>query len=303
LIYTNKKQYPGLVANAISNQSAKYSKGDADISTTQLIDAPMQKILKERHADEITVDVSDMVWSFYGSMGHAVIDLMDSEDLIFKERRFSVETAGWITSGQPDYYYRDKEGKRVLSDFKFARMYSFKDGVKSEYVKQLNVYRYLLERNGFPVDRLELIAFFRDADYATDEIQTFPIKMYKLYKIKEYMEKRVAMHRLFADELIGQTPECTPKERWQNPDRYCVMKKGNSRQTGRDYMDKKEAELFLEDLKTRYPDDVYSLKTKKQKNKRCENYCSVSKFCWWWNTAEAERPDTHNQKIEGVVIN
>jgi len=303
MIFTNKKRYPGLVANAISNQNTKYSKGDADISTTQLIDAPIQKILRERHVDEIMVDVSSQVWSFYGSMGHAVIGLMDSEDLIFKERRFTTSVAGWAISGQPDYYYRDAKGERVLSDFKFTRMYSFKDGVKSEYVKQLNVYRYLLEQNGYPVDRLESIAFFRDADYVTDEIQAFPVKMYKLYKIKEYMEKRVAIHRLYADNLIEQVPECTPRERWQGHDRYCAMKKGNTCQTGRDYMDKKEAKLFLEDLKTRYPDDIYTLKTKKLKNKRCENYCSVSKFCWWWNTPEEQRPDTHNREIEGLVIN
>ena len=219
MIFTNKKQIPGLVANAISNQSAKYSKGDADISTTQLIDAPIQKILKGRHADEIVEDVANMLWSFYGSMGHAVIDLMDSDDLIFKERRFSSSVAGWAISGQPDYYYKDAKGERVLADFKFTRMNTFRDGVKPEYVKQLNVYMYLLAQNGFPVDRLEIIAFFRDADYSTDEIQIFPVKMYKPYKIKEYIEKRVAMHRLFADELIAQAPECTPKERWQAPDR------------------------------------------------------------------------------------
>ena len=73
MILTNKRQYPGLVTNAISNQSAKYSKGNADISTTQLIDAPMQKILKERHADEIIVDVSTLVmvvlW-VHGSCGY-----------------------------------------------------------------------------------------------------------------------------------------------------------------------------------------------------------------------------------------
>ncbi len=303
MIFTNTKNLPALLVNAIKNENAKYSRGKADISVTQLIDAPMQRILKNKYLDEITEDISERLWAFFGSMGHSIIANIDADSVLLKEKRFYIDIKEWVVSGQPDLYYKDEKGDRVLCDFKVTSKYAVKDGAKPEYVKQLNTYRYMLEEHNFPVDRMEIVAIVRDAGFIDDKVVVLPVKQFKTYKIKEYLEKRVAMHRLYSDELIGKVPECTPKERWQNPDKHCIMKEGNTKQTGRDYDTDDQALEFMADLYIRHPKDKYYLKVKSQTAKRCEGYCSVNKFCWAYQEFKKTGvfPDS-TKEVEGKVI-
>ena len=280
--FTNKYNFPSVIVNAVTTVNAKYSPGDADISTTQLIDAPLQKVLKERHADEIVVDISDMIWSFFGSIGHEILNNIDTDEVIFKEERFYINVQDWIISGQPDLYYKNGNNAKVLSDFKVSAKYAFKDGVKPEYVKQLNVYKYMLEQHSYPVDRLENIVIFRDALAHEEKVQVFEVTRYKEAKIREYIEKRVRMHQIASEQLEEEVVVCTPFERWQDPSVYCVMKKGNVKQTGGSYALMSEAEAFMGSLKDKHPKNEYSVKEKPSIAKRCERYCTVSNFCLWW---------------------
>ncbi len=300
--YTNRDNIPPLYAQAIIKKSEKYSRGDADISTTGIIDSILQHILKEKHHDEIVVDVSDLVYSFWGTCAHQVLDDVDDPSVIFKEKRMYVEVSGMTISGQPDIYYK-RSTRKVLNDFKTPSKKALEKGVKIEYEKQLNVYKYITVENGYPVDDLELTAFIRDSRSYEKKILTFPVKQYKHHRILEYLEKRVALLKLYKSGILANIPECTPAERWQDTTVYSVMKEGNKKQTGKDCATRQQAERIVKYHKDKHPKNNYFVKTKFGTNKRCESWCDVSKFCWWWNLPEGERPDTHNQVIEGVVIN
>ncbi len=309
--FTNKKGLPGLLANAIINENKKYSKGRADVSVTQLIDAPLVKILKDRHNAEITEDVSDRLWAFFGQVGHGIIANIDADNVLFKEKRLFVEVSGWTISGQPDLVYKDNNGDVVLCDFKVTSGYAIanresdkpKHKAKPDYIKQLNIYKYMLDQHDIHIDRLEIVAIVRDASFYEDKVAVIPVKAFKDYKIKKYIEQRVAAHKLYSSDLLARPPECLPEERWQAPARFCVVKEGNTKQTGRDYEDFDEINRFLVELYEKHPKDKYFIKKKEQKPKRCEGYCSVSRFCEYYQEyLETGVFHDSTKEIEGKII-
>jgi hypothetical protein len=301
--YTNRDNIPELYAQAIIAGSEEYDRGESDISTTGLIDSLLIHILKEKHADELVVDVTDLFFAFWGTVAHKVIEKIPAKSIIFRERRLYVTINGVVVSGCPDIYYEETKEK-IVNDFKTPSKKALEKGVKVGYEKQLNVYKFILVENGFPVDRLELTAFIRDARSYDQKFMHFEnVKQYKHEKIREYLQKRIALLMLYKSGLLARIPECTAEERWQRQTSYSIMKLGNKKQTGKTYDTEDEATRMLTCLQKKHPKEVYEVRIKHGSNIRCENWCSVSRFCWWWQTEEAERPDSHNDIIEGTVLN
>jgi len=58
---TNNLRLPDPMVRAVGNDS--YTKGDADISVTELLTPPQLRALRIKHHDEIVEDVSDRIWS------------------------------------------------------------------------------------------------------------------------------------------------------------------------------------------------------------------------------------------------
>ena len=46
-------------------------------------------------------------------------------------------------------------------------------------------------------------------------------------------------------------------------------------------------------VKEKGKEGVWVIELRHQKNRRCEGYCSVRKFCWWWNLPEEKRPNSY----------
>ncbi len=277
--FVNKKNLPAIIVNAVIQVNEKYSRGDADISTTQLIDAPLQRVLKMAHADDITIDVSDMLWSFFGTLGHEILANIESDDVIWKERRFYADVNGYKISGQPDIYYKDYNGVFTLSDFKVTAKYSFKEGPKPEYVNQLNIYRWFCQNNGFMVDNHTNIVIFRDALSHEDKVMVYPVVRYTMDKVYEYICKRVRLHQAATEAKEGELVCCTKRERWEDPVSYYVLKEGNKKQTGGNYASLNDAELFCGELRQKHPKNVYEVKEKRSKPTRCLKFCTVSEWC------------------------
>jgi len=283
---TNRNHYPEFVVNALKNVNEKYERGEgADISVTELISAPLLRILKKRHWDEITEDVEDRMYSFWGSLGHQFIENIDSKNVIYKEQRMFFETEnGWVLSGQFDVIYK-VGNETVLADLKFTSKYAVKEGVRQEWQRQLNIYKYIVENSTgsfeapVVIDRLELVAPIRDATFLDDKIAVLPVKKFKPEKVREYIEKRVAFHVLCEDKLVAEVPECTPEERWQDPPKYAVCSKAGGKSL-KNLNSRAEAEAHV---KEKGKEGVWVIELRHQKNRRCEGYCSVRKFCWWWN--------------------
>jgi len=282
---TNRKGYPDIVVKAVENIASKYSKGEGvDISVTELIAPPLMRILKKKHYDEITEDVEDRMYSFFGSLAHEFIENIESEDVIYKEQRLFIEVNGWMLSGQFDLIYKDK-GEVVLADIKFTSKYAVQNGVKKEWERQLNVYRYMVEET-CKIDRMEVIAPIRDAGWIDDKIKVMAVKKYKLHKVKEYIEKRVAFHQLCESDITGKVPECMPEERWQDPEKWAVCP-GHGKKSLKNHDTRASAEAHAATK------DNLVVEVRPAENKRCSRFCNVSKWCWWWNTEPGKRPNSY----------
>ena len=83
---TNKLGLPQTLYNLARRD--RYSRGKSRISVTQLIDSPRVRLLREKHDDEIEVDVSEMVWPLIGQALHHVVEQGADSKHLSEERVF-----------------------------------------------------------------------------------------------------------------------------------------------------------------------------------------------------------------------
>ncbi len=151
-IVTNVHGLPEALVRAVANDP--YSNGGADISVTTLIDAPQIRRLKKRHADAITVDVSERIWTLLGQAVHTILEraALQSEGMVAETRLFAT-VKGWTLSGQFDVMALETG---VLSDYKVTSTAKVTD--LDKWTQQLNILRWLAHQNGEAVKSLEIIA-------------------------------------------------------------------------------------------------------------------------------------------------
>ncbi len=81
----------------------RYSKGNADISVTSLIDSPRVRLLKDRHSNDLESDAADMIWPLLGTAVHNILEQSTSTGNVVKEERLFMEVQGWTLSGAIDH--------------------------------------------------------------------------------------------------------------------------------------------------------------------------------------------------------
>tara|TARA_Y100000114_G_C11752822_1_gene325319 strand:+ start:1283 stop:2158 length:876 start_codon:yes stop_codon:yes gene_type:complete len=280
---TNNHGLPDAFVNYA--RSDKYSKGDSDISVTQLIDSPRILLMRERHKEELTTDAMDMVWALFGTAVHAVLEGAVGENVV-KEKRLYRDVDGWVLSGQVDQY-EIKDNALRITDYKVTSVWSVIFN-KQEWVNQLNVYAYLLEmEEQIPVNSIQICAILRDwsrreaslrPDYPQTPIAIVDIPLWSLEERTAYVEDRIALHQnarqLF--DLNDGMVLCTKDEMWSKPDVYAVKKPSNKKAKKR-FEDRENAEQFLDNLKDKH---LYEIEFRAGESARCKNnYCGVADFC------------------------
>jgi len=202
---------------------ANVQKPDPDIlRVTELINPPLIKKLALRYWDDLNPLASEFLWSLLGSAIHA--ELAKEADGVLIEQRVTKDVFGITLSGQVDRYEIED---KTIADYKVTSVWSILLGLKPEWEKQLNLYKFLLESEGYPVEQLKIHAVLRDfqtgkvaqANYPAIPFMTLDVPVWNNEKISSYIEERVAIHK--AEPL-----PCTMAERWQDPPCYAVMQKG-----------------------------------------------------------------------------
>ena len=85
---TNNFNLPQFVVDALTYSD--YSRGDSDISVTQLIDSPRIAQLQREHEHEQTRDAVDFVWSRFGTSVHTMFEeSLKGSDVITEQRLFA----------------------------------------------------------------------------------------------------------------------------------------------------------------------------------------------------------------------
>lgn len=254
----------------------EYDRGDADISVSSLLLPPRIFQLRERHKDEIVVDVIDEIWKILGSVVHLLLEKYAPKNTLTEER-LDTMIAGWKVSGKFDLY----DGG--LDDYKFTSGWSLVFGSRiEEWGWQLNFYKCLAEEHGLEVKSLRNILIIRDwSAHQAKQNKEFPQAQVAIisqpfeYDAWKLMNERVIIHQENSDLKDNDLPVCTPEERWASKDVYAVMKEGR----------KSALKLFDAEIKaynylgmTNKKDKCF-VEKREGESKRCENYCEANQFC------------------------
>lgn len=301
---TNKHNLPAPIVKALSRDS--YSRGASNRSITQLIDSPRVRILQTEHDDDMTEDVSDLVWSVLGTAVHKVFE--DEADEGAEERMF-LEYNGWTISGaidlQEKHYDPDFGGVvNVLTDYKCTSVWSIIYG-KEEWVNQLNAYCWLTRHaKGVNPEKLRVVAILRDfnrresernADYPRAPIHIQEIPRWTDEQQDAYMEGRIKLHSDAEFERLtgGPLVHCSDHERWMKPTTYAVKKNANKRalrvfKTEEEAIEEAEGQEKMAEIKKAkakekgktIATDKFTVETRRGEAARCAgDYCHVATFC------------------------
>ena len=233
---TNKHNLPPEAVRFLERDD--YSIEGADISVSQLImPAQMLHIINTRKDELPEEDVADNEARAFGTAMHIGLSLaQDPEHTISEKRLFmdvDTDAEGWTVSGKPDtYVFEDK----AISDFKSTSAWSIVYGSRElEWEQTQNIYRLLLEANGYEVEKLRIVAFLKDwkaRDYETDKGKEpkhgqFPypdhspwvieLPLWSKDKAQKFLERRVKEHQAARQ---GEQIDCTDEERWKGPKGY-----------------------------------------------------------------------------------
>lgn len=276
MILTNKYGLPESFFQAVLND--KYSRGGADYSVTELINPPRITLLKRRHADEITEDVSDLIWSLLGRSVHALLDAAQVPNALTEER-IKITMHGYEISGQSDHYKN-----KVVSDYKATSVYSrLYESRFDEWEKQINSYAFLFREIGFEVDHVEIIAIYRDwskrqseqeENYPIAPVEKIPLGLWSMDAQRKYLSRRVLLYQESESLSDSDLPICSVDDRWEKPTIYAVMKKKQKRAVRNG---------LHEDLQTAQAQvdsgENLHIEMRPGSRVRCEAYCNVAPFC------------------------
>lgn len=313
---------PAPVLEAIKNKP--YDAGGADRSITGLITPPRITQLIERLGDKVEQEAADLIYTIEGSAMHAVFEwasqplrneidifvdsyldgevsldglikkveeikhkksLVGPPSVIF-ERRMFAEIDGWKISGQVDLI---DLSNRLIQDYKRCSYWTAVFGVKDEWTQQLNGYRWLCHKNGIDIDKLEIVAVFRDwskekawysnpKDYPQKGIQIFPIETWPIKQAEDWLRERVELHKKAAKMKIDALPLCTPFERWEKPLKFAVEVEGEKKARRLANTRSEALSWMAENVK---PQDIPKAKIVQRNSepKRCVGWCPVRFQC------------------------
>jgi len=277
---TNKYGLPQPFVNVVERPT--YTKGKAHMSVTELLSSPQIVQLKAKYADQIEVDVIDMIWSIFGSAVHSVLEQGKDENNIV-EQRLHADLDGWHISGAIDLQVVTDEGIEI-NDYKTVSVWSVMND-KPEWEQQLNIYAWLVETvKKAPISKIKIVAILKDwkemeattrQNYPAKQVVTIDIPIWTMEQREAFIKERIHLHSeaLFATDTNEALPECTPAECWEKPTVYAVKKDGGVRA--------KSVHVSLSDAETALEEagKGYILEVRDGERTRCARYCQVSQWC------------------------
>jgi len=280
---TNKFGIPETFVNVLKRPT--YTKGGAHLSVTQLINSPKIVSLTQKFDDELEQDVSDMVWSIFGSAIHGILE-HGKDDNHLVEERIHANLDGWKISGAVDLQIVGENGISIR-DYKTTSAWAVMNE-KIEWEQQLNIYAWLVNsvKNTYVTD-LGIVAIIRDwsrreagrnPDYPQAPVKEIPIKLWSYQDQEIFIKERISKHSAceFALETGEDLPPCTPEEMWEKPTVWAIKKIGAARAKSL-HETEEGAQKVLESL-----GKDYEIEVRPGSRTRCESFCPVNTYCQQW---------------------
>lgn len=283
MIITNKFNLPQTFVNITKRPT--YTKGGAHLSATELINSPRIVQLKKLNEERIEVDITEMVWSIFGTAIHGVLEHGRDENHLVEER-LKVTVDGWNISGAIDLQIIEEDGITV-SDYKTTGAWAVMNE-KKDWEYQLNIYAWLVEKvKQKPVKKLEIVAIIRDwsrrdaqnrEGYPDAPIKVIDIPLWTFEERENFIKERIHLHSdaYFATEAGEDLPLCTPEQMWEKQTVYAVRKAGGVRAKAI-CNSAEEAQAKVVEL-----GKGYEVEIRPGERTRCANFCQVRDFCSQW---------------------
>lgn len=284
--YTNELNLPQPFVEAVkSNHVYKPNR----YSVTEVLGGTCEAILKRRHDSDITDDVSQRVWSLFGTAVHKVLQEAKATDSQLQENWLSVPIKGtkYELSGIFDLY--DDETKTV-TDWKTCSVWKITFGDFEDWRKQTLMYCWMLRQLEIDASRGEIVAIMRDHNQRKAKTENDYPK-HPVYRIgwdftdDDFADIEGEIKHWFARVANQETVEsdrllpCSPDQRWHKPDKWAVKKKGRKTAV-RVYESEKDARVrAMEENKKADSNDLYYVEFREGEDTRCQSYCPVAQFC------------------------
>jgi len=277
---TNRFNLPEVFVNLMTRST--YSKGQAHLSATELLNSPQIVQLKRKHWDELEEDVADKIFALFGTAMHSILEHGKTAGTIVEER-LHLAVDGWNISGAIDLQEVHRNSISI-KDYKTTGAWAVMNE-KADWEQQLNIYAFLVEAvKGVPVEDLAIVAIIRDWNkresqtkegYPEAPIKVIPINLWPFEKREQFIKERISLHsnaHLSTEIGEGYTP-CTPEEMWETQTVYAIKKTGNVRAKSL-HETEEEANQKLAEL-----GKGFELEVRKGERRRCKDYCQVNQFC------------------------
>lgn len=280
----------GLPQSFVEMAKPNYEYEAGEYRVTSLLKGIRETILEQRHRNEITQDVSEMIWLLFGTAVHGVLEQQKETAYQIKESRIKISVASRILSGQFDLY---DTAKKTVTDYKTTSVWKIIYKNYDEWRRQLLIYAYMLRSIGFEVEHGEIIALLKDhnkrdakikPDYPDIPVQkiTFDFSEQDFTDIEKWIIERITALKAAESLPDNELPICTPEERYNSGDKYAVMRK--NRKTALRVLEKKEdAEKYMSENGGDY------IEVRPGEDKKCAEYCSVCQFCSYYQNKAAQK--------------
>lgn len=197
------------------------------------------------------------------------------------EQTLRLDLGGLILYGTFDLF--DK-ATGILYDYKFCSTFNWTHPeARKKWKTQTNIYAFLLEQNGYKVNGIKVVAFFRDwnsfnlnkeKDYPQRQTMEINIELMSMEERIAYITTRRDVH-MQAEQ--GYIPECTGEERWASGDQYAV-KSTKLKNAIRVFPNKGMALSWIQENRHKYNEEIF-IQERLGDSRRCEKYCVVAQYC------------------------
>jgi len=201
----------------------QHDRGGAEITVSELIGPPRIRMLRKRYPEQISADVSDMLWLLFGTAVHEHLAKHATNALTEERLGMDVTTAlgTWRVSGAFDSLSLDHDGS--LDDYKTTSIWRVIRGDYSAWEEQVNLYAHLAEHHGLEVRTLRAIVLCRDWHHGDKKrhrnYPALPITVVTLPLWDDETRQRFLMDRvLLHQEAERNLPLCSDEDRWKRRD-------------------------------------------------------------------------------------
>lgn len=270
--WTNKHNIPKHICNWLKADDYDYIPGT--ISATTLIGPARAWALKQQFSESLERDYSDMIKSRLGTAIHDSLEKAAAFGEYTAEERFFADFMSFRISGKMDAIV---DG--VIRDIKTTGVWKIVKSDFCDYVKQLSIYKWLLDKNGITTADYGMIDFFfndwkradslRGGDYPSIPYREQRIELWPVDQTEAYIAERLEEF-VFAKSLL---PRCTREELWQSETTYAYYAKEGAAKATKIYPESEQGEAEL-----RVAESGGVVVARPGKAKRC-SYCDAAPFC------------------------